>query len=444
MPEKLTAPAVAKATARASRYEIADSLQPGLRLVVQPSGAKSWAYRYERPDGTRVKITLGPAAGPGALSLAGARLAANDAMRLRFEGADPADQKRTARKAESARIEAEEKEARRRDDTVALVLNRYCRDKVNAMKSGPELKRLLTKELSPWAKRRVDDIDRTDAIKLIDAIKDRGAPVHANRVRAFTRTFFGWCVDKALIENNPFERTKPVVVEVARDHILSDDELRLVLLALDRLDWIWQAFYRLLILTGQRRAEAAGLAWTEVDLDRSLWKLPAVRSKNNREHVIPLPPAAVAILRGLPKVQIAATIDGVEKMVDSPFVLTTTGKTPISGFSKAKRHLDKAITEVAREEAKKRGGDAVEVAPWRIHDLRRTMASGMARLGVAVAVTEKVLNHVSGTFAGIVGVYQRHDFLAEKRRALNLWADHVASLTTERESNVVRLKTAED
>jgi hypothetical protein len=130
--------------------------------------------------------------------------------------------------------------------------------------------------------------------------------------------------------------------------------------------------------------------------------------------------------------------------VDSPFVLTTTGKTPVSGFSKAKGHLDKAIAEVARKEAKKRDGDAVEVAPWRIHDLRRTMASGMARLGVAVAVTEKVLNHVSGTFAGIVGVYQRHDFLAEKRHALNLWADHVASLTSERESNVVRLKMGED
>ncbi|WP_438275135.1 tyrosine-type recombinase/integrase [Nitrobacter sp.] len=440
MPERLTAPFVAKATTRASRYEIADSLQPGLRLVVQPSGAKSWAFRYERSDGQRVKLTLGRAAGPGALTLQQARDAANDARRLRSTGGDPADQKRAVRKTEMARIEAEEKEARRRDDTVALVLDRYYRDKVNAMKSGPELKRLLTKELSPWAKRRVDDIDRTDAIKLIDAIKDRGAPVHANRVRAFTRTFFGWCVDKALIENNPFERTKPVTVEVARDHVLSDDELRLVMLALDQMDWMWRALYRLLILTGQRRDEVAGMVWTEVDLDKSLWKLPAARAKNNREHIIPLPPAAVAILRDLPRVQIAATVNGVEKIVDSPFVLTTTGKTPVSGFSKAKGHLDKAIAEVARKEAKKRDGDVVEVAPWRIHDLRRTMASGMARLGVAVAVTEKVLNHVSGTFAGIVGVYQRHDFLAEKRHALNLWADHVASLTSERESNVVRLK----
>lgn len=390
-----------------------------------------------------MKVTLGRAAGPGALTLQQARDAANDARRLRSTGGDPADQRRAEKRAEAARIEAEEKEARRRDDTVALVLDRYCRDKVNAMKSGPELKRLLTKELSPWAKRRVDDIDRTDAIRLIDAIKDRGTPVLANRTRAAARTFFGWCIDKALIEENPFERTKPVTAEKARDRILSDDELRLVLHALDRLDWRWRALYQLLILTGQRRDEVAGMAWTEIrDLNGTepVWTLPASRTKNGRKHVIPLPPAAVAILRGLPRVQVKVTPNRTERHVDSPFVLTTTGKTPISGFSKAKEHLDKAIIEVACERAKKHGGDAVEVAPWRIHDLRRTMASGTAKLGVSLAVVEKALNHVSGTFGGIVGVYQHHDFLPERRHALNLWADHVAGLTTKRESNVVRLK----
>lgn len=103
------------------------------------------------------------------------------------------------------------------------------------------------------------------------------------------------------------------------------------------------------------------------------------------------------------------------------------------------------MLEIARAEAKARGDDpdAVTIEPWRVHDLRRTVASGMARLGIGVAVAEKVMNHVSGTFAGIVGVYQRHDFLTEKRHALNLWADHVAGLTAERESNVVRLKAVE-
>jgi integrase len=215
-------------------------------------------------------------------------------------------------------------------------------------------------------------------------------------------------------------------------------------ISLDRCDWIWRAFYRLLILTGQRRDEVAGMAWSEIDLSNAVWVLPAARSKNGREHIIPLPASAVDILRSLPRIQIKVTINGTERHVDSPLVLTTTGKTSISGFSRDKVRLDKLMMAIEHEEAVKRGDDPIEIEPWRIHDLRRTVASGMARLGIGVAVAEKVMNHVSGTFAGIVGVYQRHDFLAEKRHALNLWADHVARLTTEREPNVVRLKMGED
>ncbi|MGB3042309.1 MAG: tyrosine-type recombinase/integrase [Xanthobacteraceae bacterium] len=443
MSKKLTAAVVSGAPKKPSRYEIADSLQPGLRLIVQKSGAKSWCYRYERPDGTRVKVTLGRAEGPGSLTLQAARDAANDARRLRSTGADPADQKRAARKAELERIEAEEREARRRDDLVSLVLDRYYRDKVNAMKSAPELKRLLTKELAPWAKRRIDTIDRADAIKLIDAIKDRGSPVLANRTRAAARTFFGWCIDKALIDENPFERTKPVVAEEARDHVLSDDELRLVLLAANRLGGFWQTLYRLLVLTGQRRDEVAGLEWSELDLNSAApaWTLPARRAKNKREHVIPLVPAVVDILRDCPVVRLTTNINGVERTVDSSFVLTTTGRTHISGFSKAKERLDKIMMDIARKEADELGTEPIVVRPWRVHDLRRTAASGMARLGVSVAVIEKALNHVSGTFGGIVGVYQRHDFLPERRHALNLWADHVASLTIDRGSNVVPIRS---
>lgn len=440
MKKPLTALAIANAKKKLMRYALSDVGHPGLRVLIYPSGEKSFSFRYKREDGQDVTLTLGHAAGPGAITLQQARDAASKARRQRAMGVDPSAQRREDRAARLAQIRAEEKEARRRDDTVAIVLDRYYRDKVNAMKSAPELKRLLSKELCPWAKRRVDDIGRIDAIKLIDAIKDRGTPVLANRTRAASRTFFGWCIDKALIEANPFEKTKPVAVEEARDHVLSDAELRLLWIALDRCDSIWSAFYRLLILTGQRRDEVAGMAWSEVNLGNALWVLPSARSKNKREHAVPLSPAAVDILRDLPKVLVKETVSGVERLVDSPLVLTTTGTTSISGYSHTKGRLDRIMTEVAREEAKKRGDYPVEIEPWRIHDLRRTVASGMARLGIGVAVAEKVMNHVSGTFAGIVGVYQRHDFLAEKRHALNLWADHVVSLTTARESNVVGLE----
>lgn len=190
MPVKLSALAVSNAKAKLQRYEIADSEQPGLRLVVQPSGVKSWAYRYEREDGTAVKVTLGRATGPGSLTLQHARNAANDARRLRATGKDPADQRRSERAAEAARVAAEEKEARRRDDTIERVLTRFYQDHVDGLKSAHEVKRLLNKELKGWKRRRVDEISRAEAIKLIDAIKARGAATTANRTRANARKFF--------------------------------------------------------------------------------------------------------------------------------------------------------------------------------------------------------------------------------------------------------------
>ena len=170
--------------------------------------------------------------------------------------------------------------------------------------------------------------------------------------------------------------------------------------------------------------------------------MPSTRTKNGREHAVPLAGAAVTLLKNIDRVQTSVEVNGVEKLTNSPFVFTTTGETSISGFSRAKAQLDAAILAIAQEEAKKHGcdPDVIKFAPWHLHDLRRTAASGMARLGVSVSVVEKVLNHISGTFAGIVGVYQRHDFLAEKRHALNLWAEHVTSLTTAKKSNVVRMK----
>ncbi|WP_420132129.1 tyrosine-type recombinase/integrase [Rhodopseudomonas sp.] len=446
MRKPLTAFAIANAKPKPKRYAITDVGHPGLRVLVYPSGEKAFAFRYKRHDtGRDVSLTLGPAAGSGSITLQQARDAASDARRQRATGSDPAAVRRAERAATMARIESAEKEARRRDDIIELVLERYYRDRVDGRKlrSASELKRLLTKELKGWAKRRVDDVSRADALKLIDAIKDRGAPVLANRTRAAARTFFGWCIDKALIDENPFERTKPVAAETARSHILSDDELRLLWRALDRFDWIWRSFYRLLILTGQRRDEVAGMARSELKLDADVpvWTLPAARAKNAREHVIPLPPAAVAILRDLPKVMIPAKAGNGARLVESNLVFTTTGTTPISGFSHVKARLDKIMREIAREDAEKGGCEPIEVRPWRVHDLRRTVASGLQRLGVAVDVTEQVMNHVSGTFAGIVGVYQKHKYFSEKRHALNLWADHVMGLTAPKQSNVVPFKT---
>jgi integrase len=181
---------------------------------------------------------------------------------------------------------------------------------------------------------------------------------------------------------------------------LSDDELRSVWNAAGAMGSPFGPFVQLLILTGQRLNEVAGMAWSEIDLTSGAWTLPRGRVKNDKGHEVPLSAPATDIIRKIPKVN------------GCDLLFTTNGKRPVSGFSKAKIALDE-----------KSG-----VEGWTFHDLRRTMASGMARLGVGLPVIEKILNHSSGSFRGVVGVYQRHSFADEKRAALDLWGAHVARL----------------
>jgi integrase len=174
--------------------------------------------------------------------------------------------------------------------------------------------------------------------------------------------------------------------------------------AADAFEPAYAGFVKLLVLTGQRRNEVAGMFWREVDLDARLWTLPAARAKNSVEHSIPLSDQTVEILKVLPRI------------AGSDFVFTINGRNPIRGADAIKRRLD-ALT-------------APNTPPWVLHDIRRTVASGMARLGINLPVIEKLLNHVSGTFAGIVGVYQRHSFADEKRAAMQTWARHVEQLVS--------------
>jgi integrase len=159
------------------------------------------------------------------------------------------------------------------------------------------------------------------------------------------------------------------------------------------------------------------MRWSEVDFEAKTWILPAARAKNNVEHVIPLSDAAVTLLKSLPR------IGG----RNDDFVFTTTGKTSVSGWSRAKAMIDAAVLGAMRKKDPK----AEPPERWTLHDLRRTVATGLAGLGVALPVVEKILNHVSGSFGGVAGVYQRHAFAGEKRDALDKWAAHVAAIVGE-------------
>jgi integrase len=393
----LTDVAIRTLAAPESRREIPDGKVTGLYMVVQPSGAKSWALRY-RARGKPKKLTIGPYP---LVAIAEARRRATAALGDVAAGRDPAAEKTSARAA--ARAEKEDMVDAVVNDFVKLYAARNTRD-------WRETERILKKDVvSRWHGRRLGEIERKHVAKLLDEMIYRGAPVGANRVFAQLRKMCSWAVERGIIQLNPCQGISRPTTETARERALSDYELALVWRCSDSLGSPFGPIVRSLILTAQRRDEVGGLVWDELDLDGALWTLPAVRSKNRREHTIPLAPLAVEILRAQ------------RPFADSPFLFSARGRPP-SGFAKAKERLDKSVT-------KQNGGKPIE--HWTFHDLRRTAASGMAKIGVDLPVIEKVLNHVSGSFAGIVGIYQRHDFAAEKRAALDNWSARVAKVVAE-------------
>ena len=405
MAKELTTIALEKLKPGPTRREIPDGRVGGLYLVIQPSGKQSWAYRY-RLAGKPRKYTIG--AYP-AIGLKTARERAGKAKDKVAEGKDPGAEKKAIRAA--AMVPA--------NDIVEAVVKQfvshYAKRHLKAS-TAHDVERILVREVAePWRGRRLSAVGRADIHELLDDIIARGSPVSANRALSWLRRMCGWAVERGLIEANPCTGIKAPAAETARDRVLSDDELLAVWRAADALEPVYAGLIKLLVLTGQRRGEVAGMTWREVDLAAKLWTLPAARAKNNREHTLPLPDLAAEILRALPRID------------DSDLVLTLTGRVPVRAFSNIKCRLDALMPP--------------DTSPWVLHDIRRTVASGMARLGVNLPVIEKLLNHVSGSFAGIVGVYQRHSFADEKHAAMQAWARHVEAIVTgDTASNVVELK----
>lgn len=448
MPKALTKPAVEKLKPHPTRrLEVPDALLPGLYLVVQPlglkpdpknpdkliktgTGAKSWAVRY-RFRGKPKKHTLGSLA---ALDLKKAREHARDSLELVTKGLDPAGEKKRARK--------EAADARDEFQLVAeQFVQRYAKPKNKSwqqstwtlgLKPDPENPDKLIKTgngvVAKWEGKRVQDITKRDVIDLIDGIVDRGAPVMANRTLTAVRKLYNWCKERDIVSVSPCDGVKAPGTERARERALSDAELRLLWKAADEDDWPFGPLTKLLILTGQRRAEVGGMRWPEVNLGKKTWSIPSGRTKNNRAHEVPLADAAMALVKKLPKIKGEAGL-----------VFTTNGKRPVSGFTRAKDRLAASMLAAMRKAAL----DPKKVKPpepWTFHDLRRTAASGMARLGQPVHVTEAVLNHKSGTIKGVAAVYNKYDYSDEKRSALAAWARYVTTLVEGKAGNVVELK----
>lgn len=285
--------------------------------------------------------------------------------------------------------------------------------------------RLMRAALADWLAAPADTLRREDAVRVLDAAKAQRGPIAANRFQAVARACWGWAVKRGALEVNPWQQVPRPSRETARERVLADWELAALWRAAAGLGEPWPGIVRILLLTGQRRGEVAGMRWDELDLEAALWTLPGERTKNGRPHTVPLAPAALEVLRG------------VNRRKGAELVFEGARRTVPSGFGR----VADALTTALAAEAKAAGRSA---APWVIHDIRRTVATGLQRLGVRLEVTEAMLNHVSGSRSGIVGVYQRHGWEREKAAAAEAWAAHLLAEVAGGEAgrNVVELDSA--
>lgn len=360
---------------------------PGLALRISYAGSKTWTLLY-RLRGKQARMTLGhwPA-----MSLAEAREAWRNAREHVHKGETP-------------RPKATE-------DLFEDVCDEWFRRDQGDNRSVEEVRRVFNHDVKPhWDGRLFATITRRDALDIIDAVADRGAVTKARRLHAHLHRLFKWAVGRGVIEANPLADAPKPGAAVKRDRVLSDDELKAVWSASCAIEYPFGPMFRLLILTGARRDEMGSLRWSEIDGD--VIRLSGERTKNGEPHDIPLSPEALDIIKGLPRIG---------HNMGGEFVFTTTGDTPVSGFSKAKRLLDRAMLDELYDEAI----GYAWLPAWRIHDLRRTVATNMQRLGINLQVVEECLGHISGSRAGVVGVYQRHGYSDEKRVALGQWARKV-------------------
>lgn len=399
--KNLTIRAVETLKPRSDRYEVSDGGGP-LRIVVQPNGKKSWALRY-RHDGRPRKMTFGPFP---QLSLADARDMTRDALSAVAKGRDPGAEKISARR-------------RSREDVKALSerwIEARHRGRSRDRYIG-EIQRTLKNHVYPHiGSRDAASIERSDILDLLDRAAKQGRLV-PNHVLSVVRPLFVWAVERGAIAASPAAGIRTPASAKPRDRVLVDTELAAFMVAVNGIGEPWTDYLELLALTAQRRNEVAGMTWNEVDLKTRRWTIAAERTKNGVAHVIPLAPRAVRILK--------SREGNGEGFV---FPAGRSGEGHVSGFGKMKKVLDAKILAALRDAENKRGGkpDKIKLINWTLHDLRRTAATNMAALGHPIHVVERILNHLSGaTTGGIVAVYQRHDYLDERRKALEAWAKHL-------------------
>lgn len=423
---KLTDAAVRRLTCgEGERVDHYDVTLPGFGVRVagptprSPDGRKTWMFYY-RFGCTQKRLTLGTYP---ALSLADARRQAGDALQLLSSGADPAE----------IRAAAAEERGRPRE-SLGQVAQRFLTDGMRLRKGRPlapryivETRRSIENHVLPrWRNVRLESVTRKDVKALLQDVaarvdppgvgraatphRARGGPIAANRALSALSAMFSWAIREELTQINPCTLVEPPGEERRGERVFSQDELHELWGVLDACGYPFGTFLQVALLTGQRRIEVAGMQWDEVDLDSRLW---TVRTKGGRRNAVPLSDRVAMILATVPR---KARTDG----STSRFVFTTSGRGPICGFSRAKVQIDRLIS------ASRTTAGVAPMTPWRIHDLRRTCATGLGRLGTPEAVISKVCGHAP---KGVTNqIYNLYEYIDEKRLALDRWSRHVEQL----------------
>jgi integrase len=388
----------------AGRTIYTDSIVPGLTFRVSaatatnPEGRRDWLLRYRPRRQKQRAVALGTYP---SVSLSKARERAGEIVASAKRGVDLiASEERDAEAQHAAEAKAR---------PLCEIANAYL-ESVKRLRSWRDIESRARCHIIPkLGNKPIGEITRADVVEFLDSLeRKQGLRHQVNRCRETLRVIFAFAIERELITVNPVIGVSKRKVEIPRDRTLSSDELASIWRAIDKLPELPRAYFRVVLLTGARRNEVGRMEWSEVDLDAALWRLPAERNKSARLFEIPLSTPVVQTLRMLPRV--------------GPLVFTLNGKQPMTlhPWIERLRH-DAGLVDA------------------RLHDLRRTPRTGLAELGIPFEVAERVLNHA---MPGLQAVYNHHNYLGEKRRALQLWAEHVLAIAEEHEAKVVALRSA--
>ncbi|MGP7795662.1 tyrosine-type recombinase/integrase [Sphingomonas sp. CLY1604] len=393
-----------------------DAEVKGFGVRVSSGGDRTYVLRYQvgGRDEKQRQVTIGRHGSP--YTAEQARRRALELLASVRSGSDPAAERESARVAKAAEVD------RRAERMFDVLADRWFERHVkgDGLRSLKDVEGVLERDIKPaFAGLTADEITKGKVIEALEIVGERSRAA-ANKMHKWLRQMFNWFVERGVVEHSPLDRVRRPHVEPARKRVLSLLEVATVWLAAGELPEPFASFYRLLILTGQRLREVAGMQWAELDLERAEWLLPGSRTKNKNEHLLPLSTQAMSIVQAL---------NG--RGARSGPVLTTDGRVSIAGFSKLKTALDECVASALTGNAPAALRLGSVLPHWVVHDLRRSLATGCQSMGITMEVTEAVLNQVGARRAGVRGIYQLYDYFDEKADALQRWGDLVVAAADE-------------